>query len=463
MTIVDSAIFYVYLMSNLLIGWYFSKRATSADEFMVADRSLGLSVYIATMVATSVGGGTTMGYVGTIYKGGLLLVPSILLFYVLQVIIALSLAERLREFAGYTAPDVLGRTYGRWAQLIGGIESMIYMLGTGPALQALALGTLIRMITGWPIAYGAILAMGIIIAYTYASGMWGVAMTDFMQFIILGIGLAVCTVLALDKVGGWSGIVNSVPADYFSVKTSGKAIVELAFALSLPGLIDGNRYQRFYAAKDKNVARTGYLLAIIPWHLMFTMIFICGFTARVLVTGATGDEIFPALILSTLPTGVRGLIFAALAAAIMSTADSYMLVGATNFSEDVYKKFINPKAADNDMVRVTKWSVLVQGLLGLTLALTVQSIMGVWTLASTAYVGGCFVPMMAALFTRGPKSETASLASMIVGGGSGVYLKLANRTILGQSPIVIGVLLSLIVFVMVQAVMRKTQPIRATS
>ncbi|HHV79551.1 MAG TPA: sodium:solute symporter family protein [Firmicutes bacterium] len=451
MHLLDSIIFYLYLASNLFIGWYFTKRARSADEFIVANRSLGLSVFIATMVATSVGGGTTIGYVGTIYQGGLLLVPSILLFYVLQVIIALALAERLRGFAGYTAPDVLGRTYGKWAQLVGGIESMIYMLGTGPALQAIALGTLIRIFTGWPLAYGAILAMAIIVIYTYASGLWGVAMTDFMQFIVMAFGLAICGILALGKAGGWAGILASVPSGYFDFKTNIKSMIELAFALSLPGLIDGNRYQRFYAAKDKRVAKAGYLLAIIPWHLMFSMIFVCGFASRVLLTGVKGDAIFPTLVLQTLPIGLRGLVFAALAAAIMSTADSYTLVGATNFTEDIYKPFINPHATDEEIVRVTKLSVVAQGALGVILALCVPSIMGVWTLASTAYVGGCFVPMMAALFTKGQKSPAAALSSMILGGGIGVYLKLANKSILGQSPIVIGVLVSLIVYVVVQA------------
>jgi SSS family solute:Na+ symporter len=447
----DSLVFYVYLLSNLFIGWYFSKRATNADEFIVANRSLGLSVFIATMVATSVGGGTTIGYVGTIYKGGLLLVPSILLFYVLQVVIALFLAERLRDFAGYTAPDVLGRTYGKWSQLIGGIESMIYMLGTGPALQTIALGTLIRMMTGWPLAYGAIVAMAIIIAYTYMSGLWGVAMTDFVQFVIIAVGLAACAVLSLGKVGGWAGILALTPPGYFDLKSSVRAVVELALAVSLPGLIDGNRYQRFYAAKDKRTAKLGYLLAIVPWHLMFTMIFVCGFTSKVLVTGATGDEIFPSLILKVMPAGARGLLFAALAAAIMSTADSYTLVGATNFVQDIYRPLINPGATDSDIVRVTKLAVLAQGVLGVLLALYVPSIMGVWVLASTAYVGGCFVPMMAALFTRGRKSEAAAVASMILGGGVGVYLKLVNKTVFGQSPIVVGVLVSLLAFVLVQA------------
>lgn len=455
MNLLDSLIFYVYLASNLLIGWYFTRRAKNADEFIVANRSLGLSVFIATMVATSVGGGTTIGYVGTIYKGGLLLVPSILLFYVLQVIIALALAERLRGFAGYTAPDVLGRTYGKWAQLVGGIESMIYMLGTGPALQAIALGTLIRILTGWPLAYGAILAMGIIIAYTYASGLWGVAMTDFMQFIVMAIGLAICSVLALGKAGGWAGILSSVPAGYFDLRTNAKSMIELAFALSLPGLIDGNRYQRFYAAKDKRIAKNGYLLAILPWHLLFTTIFVCGFASRVLVTGVSGDEVFPTLLMKVMPVGVRGLVFGSLAAAVMSTADSYTLVGATNFTEDIYKPFINPRATDNDIVRVTKLSVVAQGVLGVVLALCVPSIMGVWTLASTAYVGGCFVPMMAALFTRGQKSSAAALASMLLGGGIGVYLKLANKSVLGQSPIVIGVLVSLVVYLVVNALAPK--------
>lgn len=455
MTFLDNAIFYVYLILTLLIGLYFKNRSKTADEYIVADRRLGLSVFIATMVATSVGGGTLTGYVGKVYDAGLILIPTFVVFYFISVLIALLLAKKLRDFAGYTAPDVLGRTYGKGSQLLGGIASMIYMLGTGPALQTIALGTVMNVVLGIPFHYGAIIAMVIIIVYTYFSGMWGVAMTDYAQFIIMAIGVGVAGIFALNNVGGWEGVVSSLPKSYFTLNADVRSMVELAIVIALPSLIDGNRYQRFYSVKDRKTAKKGYLLAILPWHMVFMMVLLLGYTARVAIPGVEPDKVFATMLLISLPIGLKGIVFAALVAAIMSTADSYTLVGATNFAKDIYKPFINPNASDEQIVKVTKKAVVVFGVLGLILALALPSIMGVWALASTAYVGGCFVPIMAALFTKGKKSSAGAISAIIAGGGIGVFLKLAEINILNQSPIVIGVLVSLIVFVVISALDKK--------
>ena len=100
------------------------------------------------------------------------------------------------------------------------------------------------------------------------------------------------------------------------------------------------------------------------------------------------DMVFATLLMQYLPTGIKGLCVAALMAAIMSTADSYMLSGATNISVDIYKTYINPKATDKQMLIVTKGGILAVGLLGLGFALLLPDVMSVWTLSSTAYVGG---------------------------------------------------------------------------
>ncbi len=456
MSVIDMVIFLAYLLSSLGIGLYFMQKSKTADDYMVANRSLGTSVFIATMVATSVGGGSTMGYVATTVKGAFLLVPSEIVFFIIQIFIALFFAERLRHFAGRTAPDLLGRTYGKWAQAIGGIESFIYMLGTGPAMQAIALGSIIHIMTGWSLIWGAALAMAIIVAYTWASGLWGVAMTDFMQFIVMSIGLSILAIMGFNKAGGWEGIVTIAPEGYFNIKTNIPTMIQLTLALSIPTLIDGNRYQRFYAARDKRVAKRGYLLAIIPWYLLFIVTIVIGMVAMALVPEAKGDTALPALIVKILPPGIIGILCAALVAAIMSTADSYLLVGATNFANDIYKTLIKPDATDGEIVRVTRLCVVVEGILGLLLAFYIPSIMGLWNLASAAYVSGCVVPMMVALFRPGRKSSAPALGAMIAGGGIGVYLEMAKIKLFGQPPILIGVMISLLTLIILQSITKKS-------
>ena len=449
-SVIDYVIFGIYIVGTVLIGLYFAGKATNSDDYVVANRSLGLSVLIATFVATSVGGGTLTGWVGEVYRSGVVVLPTMIVLYIIGIVMALFFAKKLRHFAGYTAPEIMGRSYGRVSQALGGVCSMVYLIGTGPALQALALGSVFNIILGLPLRTSAVLAMCIIIFYTCCSGMWGVAMTDYFQFVVMAVGVGVASIIALNDAGGWSAIVAATPVDHFSVDADPARMIELIAALALPVLIDGNRYQRFYAAKDEKTAVYGGLIAVLPWHLIYMLIICLGFSAYVLLGNTyTPDQVFPAMLMKVLPLGIKGIVFASLVAAIMSTADSYMLVAATNFVHDIYHPLFRPNASDKELIKITRIAVVCIGLIGLAVAFWVPSIMGVWTLASTAYVCGCFVPMLYALFCKGRKSPIAAVASILLGGGIGIYLKLADITYIGQPAIVIGTICSLLIFTVV--------------
>jgi len=453
---IDGIIIAAYMAATILIGLYFKRRIHSTNDFIVADRGLGMSVFIATMVATSIGGGSLIGYVGEIHDQGLVFLPSEIVFLGIQVCIALILAEKVRNFAGYTAIDVLGKNYGKTSQLLGGICSMIYMVGTGPAMQSLALGSIISVFTGLPVTVGAIISIVIIILYTYFSGMWGVAMTDYFQFVVMAIGIAVVSFMVLKECDGWSGIAAAVPEENFHVSADITTMIELIFVTAIPALIDGNRYQRFYSTKNVTVAKKGYLISVIPWCCISVLTFLIGFAATKLVPeGIAQDMVMPLIIMKILPIGVKGIIIAALISAIMSSADSYLLVGATNFAIDIYKPFINPKATDAQVLKVTRYMVVLLGLGGLFLALLVPSIMGVWTIASSVYVGGCFVPMMYALFFKGKKSGKAAVITMIVGSITSIILKFADVNLFNLPPVLICVIVTLIIFIPLTALERK--------
>ena len=297
---------------------------------------------------------------------------------------------------------------------------------------------------------GMIIGMAVVLLYTLSSGMWGVAMTDYVQFIFLAVGVLLATGIVYSGAGGWNGIVSSLPAGYLEIDTSGA--LELLCATSLPVLIDGNRYSRFFSAKDGNTARLATLIASIPQSLFLVMSLVMGLAAVNLLPADTGkDQVFATLLLTYLPVGIKGVCIAALMAAIMSTADSYMLTGATNISVDIYKTYINPNASDKKMVIVTKASVLLVGLLGLGMALILPDVISVWTLSSTAYVGGCLVPMLYGIFSKGKKSYTAALVAMIGGGALALILDINEFVFFGLPAIVYGILLSAVLFFAISA------------
>ena len=452
--IFDWIIFILAMALNVYVGYYFIKRARSADDYIVANKQIDISVYVATMVATGIGGGNFIGQIGQIYGTGLVLMPSKIAFILCQLLIAMFLAEKIRNRTGYTAPDVLRQSYGRVCQFLGGLCSMIYLLGTGPALQTIALGTILNVVLGVPYEVGAVVAMCVIVFYTYSSGLWGVAMTDYVQFIIMGVGTAAAVLFALNNAGGWDAVTAKLPETFFTLKTDVRSMIELVLVIAIPSLIDGNRYQRFYAAKDARVARKGYYIACIPWYLIIVLLFTIGYISAATLPDVPRDKVFINFLLQSLPMGIKGLVFSALIAAIMSTADSYILAAATNFSEDIYHNVINPKATDAELVRVTRRAVLGISLLGLGAALILPSVMGIWKWASTAYVGGCFIPMMAALFYKGRKSAMSGLISILAGSGSGLLFMALKMKPFGQAPILVAVCISLLAYIVANCVFR---------
>lgn len=438
--VIDWVLIIVYMLFMVLVGKYF-KTNDSMKDFAVADKKLGLSVLTATLLATAVGGGALTGSVGNSFKSGFVEIPKDTVLLAINLFMAFFVAKRMRNIGGFTAPELLGRVYGKKCQAVGGLFCAVYMMGTGPAMQSIALGTCIHLLLGVDMRIGMIVGMMIVLAYTLSSGMWGVAMTDYVQFILLAGGVIIATFLVYREAGGWNQIAAGVPASHLVIDTSGA--LKIVCATALPVLIDGNRYARFFSAKDGNTAQLSTLLASIPQVLILIMSLIMGMAAVTLLpAGTSKDMVFATLLMTYLPAGIKGLCIAALMAAIMSTSDSYMLTGATNIAIDIYKTTVNPNADDAKVLRVTKISVLAVGLLGLGFALILPDIMSVWTLSSTAYVGGCLVPMMYAIFSKKKKSYTAAMTAMLGGGILAVVCELNGFVLFNLPAIVYGILLS---------------------
>ncbi len=452
MSVIDYAIIIIYMVAMVGVGLLVARRAKTADDYLVGGRSVTTSIFMATWLATCIGGGVLNGWIGTTYANGLSLIPSIITMYVLTAIIGLFLAKKIRAFGGVTTAQILRNTYGKKSQAIAGVLGLINLVGQGPAMQTITFGTVLSVVTGIPFVWGCVISMAIILLYTYTAGFWGVVMTDYVQFIIMCIGVGIAASICLAGVGGWSGIVASVPAERLGLHVEGGigAMAKLAGTTALPIIIDGNRYQRLYSCDSEKTAKKGTLLCLIPLHFYYMIILLLGTCAYIVLPEVSSDAAFSSLLLMYLPVGVRGLVFAALLAAIMSTCDSYLLCASSNLSLDLYKNLIKPDATDEDIKRISKRSVLVFGLIGLAMAIWLQSIMSAWSLVAAFFVGGCFCPILyAVLFDNAKKSGLAANCAMIIGGLTGGILELMKINPIGIPPVIFGALVSLVVLAVV--------------
>ena len=200
----------MYLVIMLAIGIYASKRASaSAADFIVAGRNMPIWICSATIIATWFGGGTMMGAAGASYDGGLFAViadpfgGALCLFLVGFFFVRIFRRLRLLTFI-----DFFENRYGKTAATIAAIGSISSNIGWTGALLV-AFGFVFQTLTGVPIEMGIIGGAIVVFIYTVAGGMWAVALTDFVQMVVIAIGLVSLLVVVLIDVGGWGNIVLS--------------------------------------------------------------------------------------------------------------------------------------------------------------------------------------------------------------------------------------------------------------
>lgn len=445
--ILDYCILAIYVCLMLGVGFYFKASAKMAD-YAVADKKLGLSVLIGTFLATGIGGGVLTCSTGNGYAAGIMELPKLIALFGINIFLGLFMAGKMRKIGGFTAPQMLGKVYGKNCQAIGGIFCIIFQMGSGIAAQYVALGTCFNVLLGIDARIGMAIGAVIIIIITYSSGMWGVAITDYIQFVFLGLGVLVATAVCFASADGWQGIASAAPESYFEIDPVSS--IKLLCSTSLAVLIDGNRYSRFFSAKDAKTASRAALITAVPQFLVGFFAMVMGLAALVVLpAGTPKDMVFPSLLAITIPTGLKGLCIGALIAAILSTADSYILTTSTNVSIDIYKNLINPNATDTQTLKVTRFSVIGAGVVGLVFALLLPDVIGLWTLSSTAYIGGCLIPMMYGLFSKKKKSYTAAMVAILGGGLFAVISEMSGFVLFDLPAIVYGIVISAVLLFLI--------------
>jgi SSS family solute:Na+ symporter len=275
----------------------------------------------------------------------------------------------------YTIPEYLGRRYNTYVRTAASLTWIIFFaFNLGIIFWATAV--LLKTLMGWPIWISIILTATVVGIYTFLGGLAAVVMTDVVQMIIMFVGGAALVFLGLYSVGGWSGLVEQVssmgdaysnhfelilPTDTTTPFPWTGILFGLTFVMANAYMI-GNQaiVQRCLAAKSEWHARASMVLGAGLKMLVPVLVLLPGLIAVALHPGlANGDEALPTLIKSILPPGLRGLMFAAFLAGLMSSIDSILNSTATLWTKDIYERFIRPGANDRHYLVVGKITTIV--------------------------------------------------------------------------------------------------------
>lgn len=381
---------------------------------MVAGRKLSAGVLVGTLLATWIGAGSLTGGSGLAYSKGF----SALWFdagvWVALIVIYL-IAGRVRKFAQFTVPDILEARYSPAARILGTLVTVIAYTAI-VSYQYKAGGKVLELLTGLTMDQGMILTAIFVIAYTALAGMISVAYTDVVNGIIMTIGLFIALPFLFSNAGGWDGLVAKLPETHFTVFGDMTAWEAIGYALPTMLLLLGESgmYQRFFSAKDEKTARRGVVGLIIGTIVIETVIVLLAITGSAIFPDIVPEDVIFIAVKEALPTMIGGLCLAAIVAVIVSTADSFLLVPATNLMRDVYQRFINPAATQNQMVKYSRIVVILLGIIAFVQVRFFDSILKMAIYAYTVYGVGITPALLAAFFWK-RATAAGAVASMSVG------------------------------------------------
>jgi len=456
MNIIDWIFVALYFALLVVIGVQSVRRISGSDDFAVAGGRIIWPVIFATLAASFLGGGSSMGNAGNVFRDGYVFLFAFFAFSIQTVLVGLFVAHKLRRYEGaHTVGDVMEAHYGRGARLLTGVLSVAVCAGILGA-QTLAVGTVFNAVLGIDPVVGILIGMGIVLLYATFGGMWAVIQTDVVQFVILGVFLPVTLIIGLTKVGGPAGLIDSLPAQHFTFMGSWTwaAFIGVFLAFLLGETLVPPYTQRAFAARDPQASRRGYLVAGIFSFGFFFVTATIGLLAMVLFPDIAADQALPTVVANLLPVGVTGLVLAALLAVIMSTADSYLNSTAVVFVKDIYVPFFRASATDRQRLITQRVVTVGVGVAATVFALMAPSIIDALLLSYNLWAPTVVVPLIAGV-VWGLRSPAAGLAAILAGGVTMAVWQWGLGEPLGVSGLVAGVATNIVVFTTVYLLMPK--------
>ncbi|GHB79817.1 sodium:solute symporter family protein [Persicitalea jodogahamensis] len=407
-----------FAVFQLVLGLAFSRTGTDAKSFFAAGESApwwvsGLSLFMSFLSA-----GTFVVWGSIAYDLGFVAITIQLTMCIGGLVTAYFLAAKWKRTHALTAAEYIGRRLGvKVQQMFTYLLTLFTLFTIGGVLYPV--GKLVYVATPFSLET-CIIALGLmVILYTAMGGLWAVLVTDVLQFVILLAAVLILVPLALEHTDGFGSFVEKVPADFFNVFNGDFTLgFTLAFTLFHIVFIGGNwaYVQRYTSvrtpAESKKVAYLfAGLYAVSPFLWMLPpMIF------RSINPNLSGLESEGAYILMAqlvLPAGLVGLMLAAMVSATASTANTLLNMLAAVFTNDVYKKLINPEASEKLQVGVGRSMTVVFGLITIGIALAVPYIGGLVNLVLSVGAisgGSLLLPVLWTLFS--PRQNATSILTV---------------------------------------------------
>ena len=421
---------FVYLLITIAIGLWAARRVKTTADFAIAGRHLPLVMIVTTTFATWFGSETVLGIPAKFVQGGLNgVVEDPFGAGTCLILVGLFFASKLYKMTLLTISDYYRERYGRAVEVVCSLIIILSYLGWVSA-QVTALGLVFNLLSDGAISVplGMVLGTASILAYTLFGGMWSVAVTDFIQMIILVVGLSIIAVFAGNLAGGADKVIalaQSKQLFKFLPEPSFKAVAfftAAAMTMMLGSIPQQDVFQRVMSAKNEAAATRGpviggvcyILFAFVPMFLVVSALIIMPEAAATLIK-EDPQKVIPTLVMQKMPFAMQVIFFGALLSALKSTASATLLAPSVTFVENIWRQFF-PRVSDRQELRTMRISVLVFSVCVCAYAIASQGT-PIYDMVSGAYqvtLVGAFVPLVAGLYW--PRATTQGAVVSIVLG-----------------------------------------------
>ncbi|MGB9991493.1 sodium:solute symporter family protein [Pseudoduganella rhizocola] len=425
----------LYLLGTLGLGMWAGTRIKNTSDFAVAGRSLPLIMVITTTFATWFGAETVMGVPAKFVQGGLnAVIEDPFGAGTCLILVGLFFASKLYKLNLLTIGDYYRQRYGKGIEVFCSVAIILSYLGW-VAAQITALGLVFSVLTNGAMApaTGMIVGTLAVLIYVVVGGFLAVAITDFIQMIVLVVGMTVIAFFAADLAGGADKVLNMAQqADLWRLwpePTFTDIIFFIAAAITMMfgSIPQQDVFQRVMSAKDMPTARSGAVIGGASYILFgFVPMFIVA--AAVVVMGdhamdiARNDyqQLLPTFVMTKMPLVMQILFFGALLSAIKSTSSATLLAPSTSFVENILKN-LRPHMSDRQQLFAMRVTIVIFAALVLAYAIAMQGT-SIYELVSSAYqvtLVGAFVPLVMGLYWKRATTQGAILS---IGAGIFVWI-----------------------------------------
>ncbi|ODS83694.1 MAG: sodium:solute symporter [Cytophagaceae bacterium SCN 52-12] len=412
-----------YMLINLGIGLWASRFVKNTKDFVLAGQKLPLVLAASATFATWFGAESILGAPAEFLKHGVQGViedpfgAALCLF-----LVGLFFARHFYRLGILTFCDYFRHRYGKRAEIWSAlliVPSYISWI----AAQLLAMGTVMKIVLGWPTAESMIVSTALVVTYTIWGGMWSISLTDFFQTILIIGGLAIVGGAMYVKTGGIAPLAKNMPDGFFDFFPKSNLMdwskyIAAWITIGLGSIPQQDVFQRVMSARDAGTSVKACLLSAVMYLSVALIPLYIALCARFLYPDSQpdGQMMIPDMVMRHMSLPVQVLFLGALLSAILSTTSSAIMAPATVIGENIYR-FFKPATTDRELLKVIRLGIVGIAFVAVIMASGRESIFELVAESSAFSLVTLFVPLTAGLYWK-KATLSGCLLSMALGLGT---------------------------------------------